>query len=283
MATNKPIYAFDFDGVICDSVNESIRSGLRGAKEIWGDDVLSSKKNLPSATSNSDSEVPSWLETSMRTIRPVIETGWENILLVKYIIDRVAQDGLDNVDRISNEILEGWLDGLKEEVLEGCGEDIEGLVETFGNTRDSWIEQDKDGWLSANRFYPGVVEMLNGIIANKTDFFIITTKQDRFVRMLLERNGVKAIKEDQIFGLGSGSKISVLKGLVMRKEFGKRVVDFVEDRYETLEAVSLSMLGQPLRLYLATWGYNTERNRERAEKHPFIGCLELQQMTENFQ
>jgi len=50
---------------------------------------------------------------------------------------------------------------------------------------------------------------------------------------------------------------------------------FVEDRYETLEGVSLSMLGAPVSLYLATWGYNTERTRKRAERNPLVQTLSL--------
>lgn len=50
---------------------------------------------------------------------------------------------------------------------------------------------------------------------------------------------------------------------------------FVEDRYETLEGVSLSMLGAPVSLYLADWGYNTERTRSRAARNPLVQVLSL--------
>lgn len=68
----------------------------------------------------------------------------------------------------------------------------------------------------------------------------------------------------------------------MPQNAGKQVC-FVEDRYETLEAVSISMLGQPLQLYLATWGYNTEKIRKTAEKHPFISLIDLTTFVSNFQ
>lgn len=54
-----------------------------------------------------------------------------------------------------------------------------------------------------------------------------------------------------------------------------KTICFVEDRYETLEAVSLSMLGQPLKLFLASWGYNTDAVRNVADKHPFIDLIDL--------
>lgn len=54
-----------------------------------------------------------------------------------------------------------------------------------------------------------------------------------------------------------------------------RAPRFVEDRYETLEGVSLSMLGAPVSLYLADWGYNTERTRKRAARNPLVQVLSL--------
>jgi hypothetical protein len=60
----------------------------------------------------------------------------------------------------------------------------------------------------------------------------------------------------------------------MPENAGKKIA-FVEDRFETLEAVSLSMLAQPLELYLASWGYNTEASRKTARKHPYIPMIDL--------
>jgi len=128
--------------------------------------------------------------------------------------------------------------------------------------------------------FPGVVDALNFTSA---DVYIITTKQTRFCKLLLHKYGITSVPEDRIFGYGSGSKISVLKKLLAIPENAGRDVCFVEDRYETLEAVSLSMLGQPLQLYLATWGYNTEKTRKTAEMHPFISLIDLNTFVSKFQ
>lgn len=120
--------------------------------------------------------------------------------------------------------------------------------------------------------FPGVVDAIN---FSSAPIFIITTKQTRFCLLLLERYGVSKISENNVYGLGSGSKISVLKQLLRKPECQGKKICFVEDRYETLEAVSLSMLGQPLELYLASWGYNTPNSRTTAERHPFINLIDL--------
>lgn len=117
--------------------------------------------------------------------------------------------------------------------------------------------------------------MVDAINFASAPVYIITTKQARFCNLLLERYGVTKIPEENVFGLGSGSKISVLKKLLAMPGMDGKSVCFVEDRYETLEKVSLSMLGQPLQLFLATWGYNSETTRGVADKHPFIDLVDL--------
>lgn len=94
---------------------------------------------------------------------------------------------------------------------------------------------------------------------------------------------MKNIPEDNVFGYGTGSKIAIIKNIfAMPEHKGKKVV-FVEDRYEMLEEASLSLLGTPLDLYLATWGYNTEKTREVADRHPFINLLDLPTFVSKFQ
>lgn len=68
----------------------------------------------------------------------------------------------------------------------------------------------------------------------------------------------------------------------MPEHKGKKIV-FVEDRYDTLEEASLSLLGTPLDFYLASWGYNTQKTRDVAEKHPFINLLDLPTFVSKFQ
>jgi len=84
---------------------------------------------------------------------------------------------------------------------------------------------------------------------------------------------------EAIFGLGSGSKISVLKKIfAMERHRGAKVV-FVEDRWETLEAATISLLGANIAYYLAEWGYNTEAARRKAEAHPFTEPISLVDFT----
>ena len=259
------IYAVDFDGVLCDSVEETSTSGVRAAATLWPSVGLGEPSQSP----------PSWLLNSMRVVRSVVETGFENVLLARFLFE----SGQASSTSAEEQVLTSWRQ-MRDELPAKYGTDKEMLISIFDKTRDDWIAQDTNEWVAANRLFPGVSDALN---FSEKDVYVVTTKQKRFCRLLLESNGINSVPEDRIYGLGSGSKISVLKKIIKFPESKGKTVIFVEDRYETLEEVSLSMLGQPLQLFLATWGYNTEKSRKKAASHPFITPIDLDTFVTKFQ
>lgn len=271
MSATTPVYALDFDGVICDSVAESSITAINGACVVWPGSAM--------GLAAGGNPYPDWLVRSVERVRPIIETGYENLILARYIAETGSAEA---ADRLVESLLEGknnWTT-LRDDLMEKWDVDRSTLVETFGKARDDWIERDVKSWLAANKFYPDVADALNSSTA---DIFIVSTKQARFVKLLLDTYNVHRIPESRIYGLESGTKIASLKRIVSLPESKGRKVLFVEDRYPTLEAVSLSMLGQPLRLFLASWGFNTDNDRKTAERHPFIEVLDLPSFTARFQ
>jgi len=268
MAPSSVVYALDFDGVICDSCGESAQAAFLAAKKVWPE-IL----DVPRWT-----EMPTWMEKKMRELRPVIETGYENVMLIRLLVQeaRAAENSSRGTRPLTvGEIMANWQD-LKDKLLRDWGASKEELIEAFGGVRDDWMERDLQSWIDANRLYPGVADALN--FATKP-LFIITTKQKRFVVALLAAFGVTNVNTDNIFGLGSGSKISVIKNILAREEFKGWDVHFVEDRLETLESAALSLLGKPVHFYLADWGYNTADAKHRASRNPTIEVIDLQRFT----
>jgi phosphoglycolate phosphatase-like HAD superfamily hydrolase len=263
MAATNVIYALDFDGCICDSVAESAVSAVRALRKVWPGPALAT------LTADAVEHTPAWLLTAIRAVRPVVETGYENVLLARALVER--GEGAD-ADAFVDKALGGAWPEMRDELVQQWKADKEQLVEVFGSVRDEWIKEDFDGWMAASPFYPGVVDALNFSVA---DVYIITTKQTRFVKALLTHYGVRGIPEERIYGYGSGTKISVLKKIIALPQSRGKTIAFLEDRYETVEAVSISMLGQPLELFLASWGYSTEKTRETASQHPFINVIDL--------
>jgi hypothetical protein len=101
------LYALDFDGVVCDSVGESAQSAWRvrglllllllsrcrvltaGALRRARAAAQAAEKLWPElfATPGAAAERPRVLE-EMRAVRPVVETGYENLVQVRLLLEQ---------------------------------------------------------------------------------------------------------------------------------------------------------------------------------------------------
>lgn len=258
------MYALDFDGVLCDSCDESSVSGVRAAVALWNMDI-------------DVTNIPVWVLRGMRIARPAIHTGWENVVIARALLEA----GESQADSLATSFCtpSGW-ETRRDSWVSSWDSSKDELVEAFASARDKWISEDKEGWIRTNRFYPGVISALN---FSTSPIFIVTTKQRRFVDILLEANLGDLIPGDRIYAYGCGSKISTLKKIMAMECAQGKTVEFVEDRYETLEAASLSLLASPVKFYLATFGYNTAQRKAEAKDHPLISCIDLDTFVKKLQ
>ncbi|XP_062189857.1 uncharacterized protein LOC133892885 isoform X2 [Phragmites australis] len=232
------LYALDFDGVFCDSCGESSISAVKAAKVRW-----------PWVFEQVDAAMEEWIVDQMYTLRPVVETGYENLLLIRLLVEiRTPSIRKSSVaDGLSiKEILENWLK-LKPTLMAEWQEDRESLVDLFGRVRDDWIENDFSGWIGANRFAKALLKELAGI-----DF-----------------------PSERIYGLGTGPKVKVLQQLQQMPQHQGLTLHFVEDRLATLKNVIKEPALDKWNLYLVTWGYNTQKDREEAEGLSRIQLVDL--------
>ncbi|XP_010918743.1 uncharacterized protein [Elaeis guineensis] len=257
------LYALDFDGVLCDSCGESSLSAVKAAKIRW-----------PSLFDGVDSSLEEWIVDQMHTLRPVVETGYENLLLVRLLLElqmpsirkSSVADGL-TVEAILN----NWSQ-LKPIIMKEWNEDRDALIDLFGRVRDDWMQNDLSGWISANRFYPGVADALRFA---SSQVYIVTTKQSRFADALLRELAGVTIPSERIYGLGTGPKVEVLKKLQAMPEHDSLTLHFVEDRLATLKNVIKEPALDRWNLYLGRWGYNTEKERKEAQSISRIHMLDL--------
>ncbi|PSS26322.1 M cell-type agglutination protein like [Actinidia chinensis var. chinensis] len=136
------LYALDFDGVLCDSCGESSLSAVKAAKVRW-----------PTLFDGVDSAMEDWIVDQMHMVRPVVETGYENLLLVRLLLEaRVpsirkssAAEGL-----MVEGILENW-STIKPVIMEEWDENRDALIDLFGKVRDEWMDNDLATWIGANR------------------------------------------------------------------------------------------------------------------------------------
>lgn len=122
-------------------------------------------------------------------LRPVMHTGYEAIPLM-FLIERGKERDADIMADFSE---------FRDRFLDREHLSAEKLRQVFGNARDQLAEKDRAAWLEWNRFYPGIREILSAAIQRHA-VYIITTKQERFVPLLLRHNGIE-LPDDRIFGL----------------------------------------------------------------------------------
>ncbi len=243
MIKNALIYALDFDGVICDSAVETAITGWKAATFVWPDMA----NTIPEETHIEQ----------FRILRPQLKTGYEAIILM-----RLLQQG-ESVSSIQTNIA-----NFNREL----GADAALLKQLFGQVRDQWILHARDEWIAMNPLFEGIAEKLQNL--NGQPWYIVTTKQERFVEQILQANQVDLPVD--IFGLDRKmNKQAVL--LELLEKHGNQVIKLIEDRLPTLLGVIANKQLSRVDMQLVDWGYNTpeDRTNARANGINVIGLSEF--------
>jgi phosphoglycolate phosphatase-like HAD superfamily hydrolase len=253
------ILALDFDGVLCDGLIEYFQTAWKAYCQLFLD---------------AEEAPPEGLAERFYPLRPVIETGWEMPLLLQAL-----RQGVDDAA-----VLDHW-PVLVQEILQETQVDPDVAMAAVDGVRDRWIQSDLDGWLRLHRFYPGVIERLQGAIAAGVFPIIISTKEGRFIQALLSQAGVDLPREQII-----GKEIQQPKTVTLQQlqqspptaAPGSGPIWFIEDRLKTLDKVKAADHLQAVTLFLADWGYNTAAEKQRAASDSRIHLLSLSQLVREF-
>jgi len=233
------IYAIDFDGVICDSALETGVSAWKAALTLWDD----FSTPLPSVE----------MSEKFHQIRPIMGTGYEAILIIRL---------LNNGETVET-IMQNYT-GLTQQVMDESMLTIDSLKNLYGETRDKWIEQDLAQWVEMNPLFPGMAEKLQKLTKQGV-WYIVTTKQERFVKKILEANQVY-LPDENIFGLDrQRKKEDILIDLVNKHT--EATIYFIEDMLPMLCKVLKNEQLTSVKLFFAMWGYNTAQDKLDAEKY----------------
>ncbi|MDP3838964.1 MAG: HAD family hydrolase, partial [Methylococcales bacterium] len=96
----------------------------------------------------------------------------------------------------------------------------------------------------------------------------ITTKQERFVKQILQANGIE-LDDERIFGLDRNkTKPEILTLLLQQQPTAD--IRFVEDRLPTLLNVQKEPALAKVQLIFALWGYNTADDKAHALQQLFV-------------
>lgn len=128
MSSKSELWALDFDGVVCDSCGESALSAWKVSEVILSDQFLPQPRflsSMPRANGRFSLQAASlvWpdvfsseavvqkeeLVEKMRAVRPVVETGYENIVQIRCLLEGVeVDDMLNNWSKMLPEYMEKW-------------------------------------------------------------------------------------------------------------------------------------------------------------------------------
>ncbi|HEY9616718.1 MAG TPA: HAD family hydrolase [Microcoleaceae cyanobacterium] len=248
------VLALDFDGVLLNGLKEYFQTAWRAYCRIWKPE---------------DCQPPAGLAETFYRLRPVVETGWEMPLVLRAILQ----------GKLEMDLLHHWAT-IVPELLISETLDAQRLQFEVDDVRDQWIATDFQGWLSEQGFYPGTIAALKRILAtDQTQLAIISTKEGRFIRQLLQQQGIDDT-ELQVYGKEvKRPKAETLRELL--PVFGQdATIWFIEDRLQTLQKIQQQPDLQAIQLFLANWGYNTLHEREIAQSDPGIQLLSLEQFSQ---
>ncbi len=240
------ILALDFDGVICNGLPEYFHTSWLVYSQIW---------SIPT------SPAPPELFLIFSRLRPLIEYGWEMPLLVWALAQNTPEEQINR----------DWA-GLAAQILADHHLNSTDVVKVLDEVRDRSIAQDLTGWLKLQSCYPGTIAKLLAL-PPEIQTVIITTKDGRFTRQLLEAQGVQ-LPADAIFGKeGKQSKADTLRYLLTSQP---DQIWFVEDRLPTLQTICEQPDLDSVQLFLADWGYNTPAERWAAQNDKRVKLLSIE-------
>jgi phosphoglycolate phosphatase-like HAD superfamily hydrolase len=258
------LLVLDFDGVVCDGMEEFFESAWRAWARLG-------RAPLPARRDE--------LRRRFAGLRPIVEAGWEMALLPALLAetDPARDAGLRDA--------EGWA-AERDAFMRGHALSARELADALDGVRDVWFGADREGWLRAHRFYPGVADWLRRLCAEDRLVYVLSTKEKRFLDYLLAWQGVP-LPAERVIGKATPrrAKWDVIAELGARHGLLPDGTGawFVEDRLATLlELRRDAPRLKGLRVFLAAWGYVFAEDLPRA-RAAAVSVLTLDQATGPFE
>lgn len=258
------LLVLDFDGVVCDGMDEFFESAWRAWQSLKVDELPASRRGE--------------LRARFARLRPIVEAGWEMALLPGIL---AATDMAHDAELEDN----GRWAQVRDAYISGHGLAPEALARALDTARDAWCQEDRRGWRQCHRFYPGITEWLTRLLGRGQVVYVLSTKDKRFLDDLLAWREIP-FTPDHVIGKATPrrAKWEVIQELAARHRLPPdgQGVWFVEDRLATLlEFRSSAPHLSATRLFLAEWGYVFRRDLESARADG-IPPLTLAQATAPF-
>ncbi|RPJ05133.1 MAG: HAD family hydrolase [Spirochaetaceae bacterium] len=218
---NNTLLFLDFDGVVCDSLPETLVSSWLAYFEY-------EKGALPAS-------MPADFRKRFLALRPFIRSG-EDYLLI--------QDLLENHRAVANQ---AEFDHI---IREAGKERMTRYKENFYKARTALLEKDRKAWLGLNPLFAHIERALLKQADNK-QIYILSTKKKEFIAEIFEGNGI-VFDMKRIIYSGSENKQDIITAELERAKAAGAV--FIDDQISHLVGIRDARI----RVFLASWGYVEE-------------------------
>lgn len=217
MTPTERVLALDFDGVICNSLEECQVTSYLAYRSL--------------NPSSAPAEIPETFRQAFRARRGFVRPSGHYYLLWKWII----------------EFPEARLSPQEFEALEPIHRDsVRAFESAFHATRDSFREAKPSDWLALNPLYPSVVSTWPVLLSWPS--YIVTTKDRRAVETILSAHSLPVTG---IFARGETSKPDALRAICRQHDMAPGGVVYVDDNALHLSEAQAT----GVRTCLAAWGY----------------------------
>ena len=225
------VLALDFDGVIWDSVGECYVMARRAAEKLTLDGAKA-------------------CEEAFRAGRWLVRTGGDFLLL----LELAQQHSPQELQSFSKERFQHLRLSRKDVAQE--------FEATFYRERHESRTRQPEAWLSFQRPYPKVLSQFPELKAAFKAIALCTTKDEPSAKKLLKSAEIDIPIWGREKGVHKGDQV---QAMCRELDHQPEKVIFIDDLIENLEQV------EPLKVrpFLATWGYNTESERQ-SSPYPLI-------------
>jgi hypothetical protein len=212
-----PLLFLDFDGVICDSLDECIISSL------YAYFVLLKQTDI--------TRLPVDYKKRFALLRPYVRNGEDYLVIQEILKDTISINSQEHFDII----------------LSRYRDEMPFYRELFYKARNHLISRDSGFWSGLNRIYPHIHSHLAKIHTSPF-FYILSTKRADFINSILRQNKL-SVPEDHILVAWDVMKLDYISSLLDKKNYMSAV--FVDDRIDHL----LKNTDPRITPCLASWGY----------------------------
>jgi phosphoglycolate phosphatase-like HAD superfamily hydrolase len=215
------LLVLDFDGVICDSIDECFASSWAAYHTLFLNDARA--------------DPPPEVRRGFALLRPFIRTG-EDFLII--------QEALAASSPVTDQA--GF-----DELSQRAGPEMRARFrELFYQARSEMLARDRESWLSLNRIYPHMKKAFTRM-ASKAPVFVLSTKKPQFVAEILAANDIRLpqkriLLSDDVPKLGDTERL--------RADGGFESAILIDDQIDHLRDNGNARV----RGMLAAWGYVQE-------------------------